>query len=84
MGMYNAIFDDELINPMGIYKERLSQSALVAEMSKVSDEEALAVRTWLDDAGMTFDTGTDEASELTGLPAAQPDEDVRRRPSYRR
>ena len=65
MGMYNAIFDDELINPMGIYKERLSQSALVAEMSKVSDEEALAVRTWLDDAGMTFDTGTDEASELT-------------------
>ncbi|GAB3332973.1 hypothetical protein GCM10027452_06390 [Micromonospora halotolerans] len=32
MGMYNAIFDDELINPLGIYKERLSQSALVAEM----------------------------------------------------
>ena len=28
MGMYNAIFDDEYINPMGIYKERLSQSAL--------------------------------------------------------
>ena len=28
MGMYNAIFDDELINPLGIYKERLSQSAL--------------------------------------------------------
>jgi hypothetical protein len=65
MGMYNAIFDDELINPIGIYKERLSQSALVAEMSKVSDEEARAVRTWLDDAGMTFDTGTDEANELT-------------------
>jgi hypothetical protein len=65
MGMYNAIFDDELINPTGIYKERLSQSALVAEMSKVSDEEARAVRTWLDDAGMTFDTGSDEAAELT-------------------
>ena len=32
MGMYNAIFDDELLNPLGIYKERLSQSALVAEM----------------------------------------------------
>ncbi|MDI6945102.1 fucose isomerase, partial [Microbacterium barkeri] len=27
MGMYNAIFDDELLNPTGIYKERLSQSA---------------------------------------------------------
>jgi hypothetical protein len=65
MGMYNAIFDDELINPTGIYKERLSQSALVAEMRKVSDEEARAVRTWLDDAGMTFETGSDEATELT-------------------
>ncbi len=65
MGMYNAIFDDELINPLGIYKERLSQSALVAEMTKISDEEAHAVRTWLDDAGMTFHTGTDEATELT-------------------
>jgi hypothetical protein len=65
MGMYNAIFDDELINPLGIYKERLSQSALVAEMNRISDEEARAVRTWLDDAGMTFHTGTDEATELT-------------------
>jgi hypothetical protein len=65
MGMYNAIFDDELINPLGIYKERLSQSALVAEMNKVSDHEARAVRHWLDDAGMVFHTGTDEATELT-------------------
>jgi hypothetical protein len=40
MGMYNAIFDDELLNPMGLYKERLSQSALVVEMGRVSDEEA--------------------------------------------
>ncbi|WP_328850081.1 fucose isomerase [Micromonospora globbae] len=65
MGMYNAIFDDELINPLGIYKERLSQSALVAEMARVTDEEAHAVRRWLDEAGMTFHTGTDEATELT-------------------
>jgi L-fucose isomerase-like protein len=65
MGMYNAIFDDELLNPLGIYKERLSQSALVAEMARVSDEEARAVRSWLDTAGMTFHTGSDEASELT-------------------
>jgi hypothetical protein len=50
---------------MGLYKERLSQSALVAEMGKVSDDEALAVRTWLDDAGLEFRTGTDEATELT-------------------
>jgi hypothetical protein len=65
MGMYNAIFDDELINPLGIYKERLSQSALVAEMDRVPDAEAQAVRNWLDAAGMTFHTGTDEATELT-------------------
>ena len=65
MGMYNAIFDDELLNPLGLYKERLSQSALVVEMGRVSDEEAQAVRSWLDDAGMTFHTGDDEASELT-------------------
>ncbi|MFE0593059.1 fucose isomerase [Micromonospora echinospora] len=65
MGMYNAIIDDELLNPLGIYKERLSQSALVAEMNRVPEEEAQAVRDWLDSAGMTFHTGTDEATELT-------------------
>jgi len=65
MGMYNAIFDDEYLNPMGLYKERLSQSALVAEMSRVSDDEARAVRAWLDEAGLEFRTGTDEATELT-------------------
>ncbi|MFD7200816.1 fucose isomerase [Streptomyces sp. NPDC059893] len=65
MGMYNAIIDDELLNPLGIYKERLSQSALVVEMNKVTDGEAQAVRDWLDAAGMTFHTGTDDATELT-------------------
>jgi hypothetical protein len=65
MGMYNAIIDDELLNPLGIYKERLSQSALVAEMGRVPDDEAQDVRSWLDDAGMTFHTGTDEPTELT-------------------
>ncbi|NYE96735.1 hypothetical protein FHU41_002985 [Psychromicrobium silvestre] len=65
MGMYNAIIDDELLNPLGIYKERLSQSALVAEMLKVPDTEATAVKDWLDQAGLRFDFGTDEATELT-------------------
>ncbi|MCS6834573.1 MAG: fucose isomerase [Anaerolineae bacterium] len=65
MGMYNAIIDDEMLNPAGIYKERLSQSALVAAMRQVSDDEAQAVRDWLDARGMKFVTGTDEATELT-------------------
>ncbi|WP_308797913.1 fucose isomerase [Agromyces silvae] len=65
MGMYNAIFDDELLNPIGIYKERLSQSALYAEMLKVTDAEADEAREWLLGRGMTFRFGTDEATELT-------------------
>jgi L-fucose isomerase-like protein len=65
MGMYNAIIDDELLNPMGVYKERLSQSALVAAMKTVKKAEAQKVRKWLDDRGMTFVTGLDEATELT-------------------
>ncbi|GAB2831883.1 fucose isomerase [Microbacterium insulae] len=65
MGMYNAIFDDELLNLTGIYKERLSQSALYAEMLQVSDAEADTARGWLTDRGMRFRFGTDEATELT-------------------
>jgi len=65
MGMYNAIIDDEMLNPSGIYKERLSQSALVAAMGRVSDSEAQACRDWLEKRGLTFVTGTDEATELT-------------------
>ncbi len=65
MGMYNAILDDELLNPLGIYKERLSQSALVARMRTVSLDEAGAVRAWLDAAGLTFHTGTNPATDLT-------------------
>lgn len=65
MGMYNAIFDDELLNQTGIYKERLSQSALYAEMLQVKDAEADAAYDWLIDAGMTFKYGEDGATELT-------------------
>ncbi|MGC9225173.1 MAG: fucose isomerase [Terracidiphilus sp.] len=65
MGMYNAIIDDELLNPAGIFKERLSQSALVARMRTVGDDEARAVYGWLVAKGVQFDFGKDEATELT-------------------
>jgi hypothetical protein len=65
MGMYNAIVEDYLLNPTGVYKERLSQSALVAAMASVTDEEAQAVRSWLDGRGLTFVTGPHEETDLT-------------------
>jgi L-fucose isomerase-like protein len=65
MGMYNAIIDDELLNAIGVYKERLSQSALWAEMQRVPDSEASAIGDWLTSRGMTFKLGDDEATELT-------------------
>jgi L-fucose isomerase-like protein len=65
MGMYNAIIDDELLNPAGIFKERLSQSALVAKMRTVSDAEAKAIYDWLVARGVHFDLGANPASELT-------------------
>ena len=65
MGMYNAIIPDELLNPTGVYKERLSQSALCWETSQVDDEEARATRKWMEDRGMTFVTGPEEQRDLT-------------------
>jgi hypothetical protein len=65
MGMYNAIIDDELLNPAGIFKERLSQAALVAKMRTVSQAEAEAVYQWLVAKGVKFDFGKNPATELT-------------------
>jgi hypothetical protein len=65
MGMMNAIVEDSLMNPAGIYKERLSQSALYAAMRGVTDAEAQKIREWLDASGMRFKTGPNEATDLT-------------------
>lgn len=65
MGMYNAIVPDELLHPLGFFKERLSQSAFFSATRDVSDEEAESVLGWLLDRGMTFHLGSDEGSELT-------------------
>ncbi|MDF1823564.1 MAG: fucose isomerase [Verrucomicrobiales bacterium] len=65
MGMYNAIVPDEQLHPLGFFKERLSQSALLAEMGTVSEGEAREVLDWILATGFTFDLGTDHATELT-------------------
>ena len=65
MGMYNAIIPDELLHPTGVFKERLSQSALYAAMQRIPNEEAQLVRSWLDARGMQFHTGADPETELT-------------------
>ncbi len=65
MGMYNAIIPDALLHGTGVFKERLSQSALYAEMLTVPEEEARAVYSWLELRGMRFVTGTDHELDLT-------------------
>jgi hypothetical protein len=65
MGMHNAIIPDELLNPTGLFKERLSQSTLFAAMQQVSDADAQETYAWLKRKGMQFQLGADEATELT-------------------
>jgi len=65
MGMFNAIIPDDLLHAAGVFKERLSQSALYYETTQVPDDEARAVRAWLDAHGMKFHLGQDEATDLT-------------------
>lgn len=65
MGMYNAIIPDELLHPVGMYKERLSQSALYYETTQVPDDEAAEVRQWMEQKGLTFKTGPDHDRDLT-------------------
>ncbi len=65
MGMFNAIIPDHLLHATGVFKERLSQSALYHETMRVSDAEAREVFKWLEKAGMRFHFGKDEARDLT-------------------
>lgn len=65
MGMYNAIIPDHLLNPCGVYKERLSQSALAYETHETSDQEARDIRRWMESKGMRFKVGNDPETELT-------------------
>ena len=65
MGMFNAIIPDALLHATGVFKERLSQSALFFESTQVSDAEAGSVRAWMEAHGMKFHTGPNDATDLT-------------------
>ena len=65
MGMYNAIIPDELLFQTGVYKERLSQSALYYETTQVTDKEANDVYNWYVKKGLKFHFGKSEENDLT-------------------
>jgi hypothetical protein len=65
MGMYNAIVPDELLFQTGVYKERLSQSALYYAATQVTEAEARAAYRWLRAKGMRFHLGPDPKTDLS-------------------
>jgi hypothetical protein len=65
MGMYNAVIPDELLFQTGVYKERLSQSALYYATTQIPDTEAREVYAWYKQKGVNFHLGTVEETDLT-------------------
>jgi L-fucose isomerase-like protein len=65
MGMFNAIIPDHALHACGVFKERLSQSALYHETMQVNPAEADAVFAWLQQRGMKFYTGPRHSTDLT-------------------
>ena len=61
MGMFNAIIPDELLHPTGVFKERLSQSALYYETTQVERRRsARRASTGWSERGMKFVTGPND------------------------
>jgi len=65
MGMFNAIIPDDLLFSFGVFKERLSQSALYYGATQVSRADAAAAFAWLVRRGLRFHFGTNEKRDLT-------------------
>jgi hypothetical protein len=65
MGMYNAIIPDELLHPTGMFKERLSQSALYAGMRKCPTRRRMPYGSGSIAKGMRFITGPNPETDLT-------------------
>lgn len=65
MGMINGVFPQKALVEIGMPLESLSQSALVFEMSLVTESEREECLKWYEDEGMQFQYGIDPATELT-------------------
>ncbi|WP_422136150.1 hypothetical protein [Endozoicomonas sp. ALD040] len=65
MGMMNGVFPQECLVRIGMPIEALSQSALLHDMSLVSEELREECLQWYIDRGMAFKFGSDAATELT-------------------
>ena len=84
MGMYNAIIPDELLFPLGVFKERLSQSALYAASREVPDAEARAVYDWLVAKGHDVPLRQGSGDRADPRPGPRPVPHVHRRRPDRR
>jgi len=65
MGMFNAIIPDDLLNQTGVFKERLSQSALFYESTQIPDKQAKEVLNWFEKKGVDFRFGKVHSKDLT-------------------
>lgn len=65
MGMFNALIPDELLMPLGVFKERMSQSALYYATRQISDDDAKKIYQWLVDKGLRFHFGDRHEEHLT-------------------
>jgi hypothetical protein len=65
MGMFNAIIPDRQLNSTGVFKERLSQSALYYETTQVAEADARRVFDWYLQRGFKFHFGRNEQEDLT-------------------
>lgn len=65
MGMFNAIIPDHILHETGVFKERLSQSALYYASTQVSSVDAEKAFKWYIDKGMKFNFGPNGRKDLT-------------------
>ena len=84
MGMYNAIIPDELLHPTGVFKERLSQSALFAEMQQVPRRRGARGEAVAGFARHEIRHRTEPRNRSHRGSGAGPVRDVHRRPAHRR